>query len=170
MRHRTSAILLTAMLASPAGAGERAMETPCSISAYVTDRDPHGLNVRAGPSTRAAVLRVVSNAGSGVAAVRARRGGWFRVAAIVDAESEAELFRGDGWVHRSLLHLDGTAADPRLYAAPRRDARVLARVDPDEADLVLIGCSGAWAQVHVRGRTGWLSPDGQCSNPLTTCA
>jgi hypothetical protein len=47
---------------------------------------------------------------------------------------------------------------------------VLARLRADETRVTLIGCAGPWAQVRAGSRVGWLSPDGQCSNPLTTCS
>ena len=160
------ALMLVA--AAPADGPTRAAQ--CAISAYVTDRDPNGLNVRDAPSAQARVVRTVSNAGSGVAVITGHNGGWFRVSNIDDAESDAHLFDGDGWVHGSLLGLDVANADPRLYASSNPRSRVLARLRADETRVTLTGCAGTWAQVRAEGRTGWLSPGGQCSNPLTTCA
>lgn len=142
----------------------------CAISAYVVDRDVGGLNVRAAPSTRAPVLRSISNAGSAVASITGHRDNWFRVGRIVDAETDAALFEGGGWVHGSLLGLEVANADPRLHAANDHASRVIARLRPAETRISLIGCAGSWARVRAEGRVGWLSPDGQCSNPLTTCS
>lgn len=150
--------------------GQAPAPPACAISAYVTDRDPNGLNVRAGPSAQARVLRTVSNAGSAVAVITGHSGGWFRISNLDDVEVDAHLFDGDGWVHGSLLGLDVANADPRLYAAANRRSRVLARLQPDFTRLTLVGCAGEWAQVRAEGRTGWLSPAGQCSNPVTTCS
>jgi SH3-like domain-containing protein len=107
-----------------------------------------------------------------VARITGQSGLWFRVSAIADAETDKNLnlFRGDGWVHSSLLGLSVANADPRLYARPQRQSRALTRLVAEETQVSLIGCDGAWAQVRAAGRVGWLSPDGQCSNPLTTCA
>lgn len=170
MRYLLASMVPALMLGAAAPADAPPGAASCAISAYVTDRDPNGLNVRAGPSARARVLDTVSNAGSGVAVITGHSGGWFRVRAIDDAETDTQLFRGDGWVHGALLGLDVANADPRLYAARDRNSRVLARLRADETRLTLIGCSGGWAQVRAEGRTGWLSPAGQCSNPLTTCS
>jgi SH3-like domain-containing protein len=144
--------------------------TNCDISAYVIDRDAAGLNVRAGPSATAPVLRLISNQGSGVARIREQRGAWFRVSAIVDAENGEDLFRADGWIHNSLVTLSVANADPRLYVRPQPGSRALARLVPEDSRVTLIGCAGPWAKVRAGGREGWLSPNGQCSNPLTTCA
>ena len=165
---RVAAMLLMVAAAAPAAALPPAAS--CELTAYLADRDPAGLNVRAGPSARTRVLRRIDSDLAGVASLREHRGGWFRVARIVDAETDAVLFEGDGWVHGSLLGLDVANADPRLYSAADSGSRTLATLRPDETPLTLIGCSGAWARVRAAGRTGWLSPSGQCSNPLTTCA
>ena len=163
----TSALALAGAAPPP---GQPQPGAACDISAYVTDWDAHGLNIRSAPSASAPVLRVVSNAGSPVARITGWSGAWFRVSSIVEAENDVNLFQGDGWVHGSLLGLSVANADPRLYARPSVHSRALARLVPDETRLTLIGCAGNWAMVRAAGRVGWLSPDGQCSNPLTTCS
>jgi len=170
MRQPVTAILSTLALASAVPAAGQQRGTSCDISAYVIDRDAAGLNVRAGPSAVARVLAVVGNEGSAVARIRGQSGAWFRVSIIVDAERDENLFRGDGWIHASLLGLSVANTDPNLYARPRLQSRALARLVPDDSQVTLIGCAGNWARVRATGRVGWLSPGGQCSNPLTTCA
>lgn len=170
MRYRVATILLVLALTTAAPAQRTGEGPSCAISAFIVDRDPAGLNVRSEPSGQARVFTVVSNDASGVAAIIGHRGGWFRISAIVDAESDRNLFEGDGWVHRSLLGLEVAYSDARLYASPARRSRVLARLAPQETRTTLIGCAGEWAQVRAAGRIGWLSPEGQCSNPLTTCS
>lgn len=170
MRHIVAVTLSVLPLAAAAPAASGPRETTCEISAYVTDRDPHGLNVRSGPSGGAKVVRTVSNQGSGVAQIKGQSGAWFRVTAITDAETDASLFRGEGWVHSSLLGLDVANGDPNLYAEPRAHSRIVATLVADQSRVTLIGCAGRWAKVHTARQIGWLSPAGQCSNPLTTCA
>lgn len=170
MRYLLGMMLPTLALVSAAPAQGPTRAAACAISAYVLDRDPNGLNVRAEPSAQARVLRNVSNAGSAVAVITGYSGGWFRVSNLDDVENDTHLFDGDGWVHRSLLGLDAANADPRLYASNNTRSRVLARLRPDFTRVALLSCAGAWVQVRAVGRTGWLSPGGQCSNPLTTCS
>ena len=71
---RTIAILSILALAGTTPAAGQQRGTNCDITAYVIDQDAAGLNVRAGPSASAPVLRVVSNQGSGVARIREQRG------------------------------------------------------------------------------------------------
>ena len=167
MRHAIATTLSLLALAGAAQAQPRG--ATCAISAYVIDRDARGLNVRAGPSTSARVLRVVSNEGSAVARIVGQSGAWFRVSAITNAEDDTNLFRGDGWVHSSLLTLSVANADPVLHARPARQSRALARLVPEDSQVTLVGCSGDWARIRAGRREGWLSRGGQCSNPLTTC-
>jgi SH3-like domain-containing protein len=170
MRVRLRLAIAALAFGSAAQAAGNPPAEPCALTAYLADADPAGLNVRAGASTSSPVLQVIGSEVAGVAELREHRNGWFRVRRIVDAETDATLFERDGWVHRSRLGLEVAAADPRLYEAPSRRGRILATLRPDESRLTLIGCAGGWARVTTGGRTGWLSPDGQCSNPLTTCA
>ena len=167
---RLALIILATTLAAPASAAQPSAVIPCSITAYAVDQDPKGLNVRAGPSGGARVIKRVSNDDIGVVAIRGFRDGWFRVSRIDAVEADDILFRGDGWVHRSLLHLDVAAADQNLYAAPSPRARRVRKLAGDQPGVTLVGCKGDWAQVRVDGALGWLSPAGQCSNARTTCA
>ena len=168
MRIVMAAVALISIASAPLGAASTARG--CKVSAFVTDSDPRGLNVRAGPSARARVIRRVREVSSGVAEITAVDGAWFRISGIVDAETEQRLFQGNGWVHQSLLGIDVANSDPRLYAAPSRRARVLAKLRADMDQVTLLGCIGDWARVRHGGRTGWLSPAGQCASPLTNCS
>jgi hypothetical protein len=163
------AALLLLTLGGSAAAAEEAYRS-CSIHAYVIDPDPKGMNVRAAPSEKARVLKLVNGPNSGTTKVRGYQGGWFRVSEIAAAEEDAILFTGDGWVHGSLLHVDVAGGDPNLYAKPTRRSQPIKRLSGDHEGVTLVSCSGNWVQVRVAGTLGWLSPAGQCSNPLTTCA
>lgn len=56
MRHSIAATLSVLALVSSVAAGAQRPSAACNVSAFVTDRDVRGLNVRAGPSTAARVL------------------------------------------------------------------------------------------------------------------
>ena len=142
----------------------------CALSVYVIDQDPKGMNIRAAPSARARVLKVVNGPNAGTATVRGYQAGWFRVSAIAAAEEDSIMFKGDGWVHGSLLHVDVASGDPNLYEGPTRRSHLIRHLTGDQQGVTLVSCSGNWAQIRVNGTLGWLSPAGQCSNPLTTCA
>jgi hypothetical protein len=166
MRHVLAALVLLSLGGSAAAGPYRS----CAISAYVIDQDAKGMNIRAAPAANARVVKVVDGPTAGTTLVRGFQDGWFRISEIDAAEEETVMFRGDGWVHASRLHVDVAAADPNLWEGPTRRSKLLKRLAGDQEGVTLVACSGNWAQVRVNGVLGWLSPAGQCSNPLTTCA
>jgi hypothetical protein len=166
MRNLMAAMLPALALTAAAPAPEPAAPGSCSVSAFLVGSG----EVRAAPLSQAAAIPLLTQEGSGRATISGHRAGWFRVSRIIDAETGKLMFEGDGWLPAAELGLAVANSDPRLYAAPYRGSRVLARLTPDETMLDLVGCSGDFMQVRAEGRVGWLSPDGQCSNPLTTCS
>lgn len=171
MRHSVAAMLTALTLVSAVPAAGQQRGASCNLTAFQAGIAHIGrLNVRAAPSGRARLLRTLAGEISPVATIRGQSGAWFRVSLIVDYEAdERVLFRGDGWVHASNLATGIANANPRLYARPSRQSRPIARLVPGESEVSLIGCTGTWAQVRYRRQVGWLSNDGQCGNPLTTC-
>lgn len=160
---------LAALLAPPCAA--RTAVPACSISAYLADSDPTGTNIRSAPSSASKIVSRVAAGTDAVVEIVGQRGGWFRVSAVREVgDRDATLFEGNGWIHRSVLGIDVANEDPRLYAFPRKGARVSAKLFADGSRVTLIGCSGRWAQVRFGNRSGWLSPGGQCASPLTTCS
>jgi hypothetical protein len=146
-----------------------AVPTRCAISAFVTDNDPAGTNIRASPS--GGTLKRIPGGADAVVDIDGVAGDWFRINRAEEVgDNNRLLFHGSGWVHQSVIGLDVANEDPRLYAAPATSSRVIARLVADGSQVTLIGCRGKWAQVRFKGRTGWLSPGGQCSSPLTTCS
>lgn len=168
MRHPILAMLV---LASAVPAAGQPRGASCNLTAFQAGIAHTGrLNVRAAPSVRGRLLRSLAGEISPVATIRGQSGAWFRVSLIVDYEAdERVLFRGDGWVHASNLATGIANADPRLYARPSLQSRPIARLVPGASEVTLIGCSGTWARVRFGRQEGWLSSDGQCGNPLTTC-
>ena len=175
MRYLTVTLLslLTLTSAAPAqrapAAGAPAAGA-CDIKAYQGNRVSDGVNVRAAPSTQARVVRNLRPEGTSVFDITGYNAGWFRISGAVEAESDSRIFAGDGWVHHSQLGLRAAHYNPRLFAGPNAQSRVLANLGGQEPEVALLGCTGDWAQVRAGNRIGWLAPDGQCSNPLTTCS
>ena len=165
MRHVLAALMLLSLCGPASGGPYRS----CSIGAYVIDQDAKGMNIRAAPSTSARVVKVVDGPSAGTTLIRGFQDGWFRISEIAAAEEDAVMFKGDGWVHASRLHVDVAAADPNLWEGPTRRSKLLKRLTGDQEGVTLLACSGNWAEIEVHGLRGWLSPAGQCSNPLTTC-
>lgn len=175
--------LLTVGMSFSAGAETVA----CDISAWSTDRDPNGLNVRAGPGADHPVIatlpppKAVEGAGSDEFAAEVRitesQDGWFRIDTAIwggpSIGDDDPLFEGEGWVSGSLL---GLAVEGRfLRGGPSRDAPAVADFLGDGGDYVVMhrlhACEGYWVEGEAtfRGKTfrGWS--DDVCASQLTTC-
>jgi hypothetical protein len=147
----------------------------CSVSAYVVDEDPNGLNVRDAPEGKViGQLPRIAMVG-----MREAKDGWVRYEGAEDWDAAGEPPQA-GWVHASLLGVDiktpeeyGPGTQPVLRVAPSDDAKSRAiRLDPVKVELV--GCSGAFWEAEatlVDGKVqqGFLGRDSACGNPQTTC-
>lgn len=147
----------------------------CSVEAYrrgLASDKPKISIVRAAPEKDSAVVRAVTTKDEVVYSISGSDGkGWFEISKI-EAVSDVEktLFEGRGWVHSSLLDTSVANADAKLRLAPRKTSRVVKKLIPDESEARPIACQGGWMKIRSGKSIGWLSPGGQCANPLTTCS
>jgi hypothetical protein len=164
----------------------------CAISAWSSDRDPAGLNVRAGPVADAQVIGrlppPIKAEGYEFAAevsITGSKDGWFRMdkATVNNYLSDEEpevVFEGEGWVSGRMLALTLNAGELRGDAA--QDAAIVARLIGETAegqragpDAFLVdrlhACRGDWVKVEGSflgaSYSGWTT--GTCSNQVTTC-
>jgi SH3-like domain-containing protein len=164
-----------------ASVGAQSGRVDCNFSTYLEDEDTNpdnGTNIRAKPDRNSAIIRTlggknndeVTSADGVVVKVTGFSNGWFEVSRVEQVgDSDKVLFEERGWLHSSLLGMSVGGADPRLYAEPRHKSRILMKLKVDESPLKLLACQGEWVKVETGGKIGWLSPGGQCGNPLTTC-
>ncbi|RYE86305.1 MAG: SH3 domain-containing protein [Hyphomicrobiales bacterium] len=165
---------------APAPGGQVA----CSFGAFVSETDPAGLNVRAGPGTNHKVVGTLppvklSGDDPPVRAmveveVSAGANGWFRIAKARDNEMLTDaaprpMFKGSGWVSGRKLTVKSQAAAGRL----RPDAKAPAVLSGQDGLSLdgdafvqsgrLLGCSGKWVQVEY----GPFPADGEAVSGLT---
>ena len=140
----------------------------CDVKTYVDDRDPNGTNLRVAPDKNSAVLRRIKN-DDVIVTVSGFSDGWFQISAAENTSGE-KIFKGRGWIHSSLLGMQAARADARLYAQPKNGSRILMKLKSDESRIKLIACQNDWVKIETNGKIGWLSPGGQCGNPVTTCS
>ena len=144
----------------------------CDTLAIVADPDPAGLNVRDQPTTQGSTV-VDQVHQDKVVHLRDARDGWVLLDQEEDYELESSREVG-GWVSTKLLTV-GLAGEAEALGAELKDAP-----DGQPAGKVmrverLHGCQGAWLEVGGKDEAGatvrgWLAPELQCPNPLTTCA
>lgn len=146
-----------------------ALPAKCSVAFYFIDQDAT-TNIRSKPSGAAAVRATIDPATT-VAHVVDSSNGWFRVDRVTNAENDAVLFRGDGWIHKSVLGLSVASGEHWLRSLPAVRSKRLQKLVPDGSNLAPLSCSGGWVQVRVDGQaTGWIDHATICENPLTTCS
>jgi SH3-like domain-containing protein len=176
LQAKPSAKPQTKPAATPQGkpAPAAAPVVPCDLDAYVVEEDEKGLNVRSGPGKDHKVIAVLTGDEDDEQTVHITgiSSGWMRISTAQSLEGKS-LFKGTGWVFASKL---GTSVRPdgkggyeaRLYQEPNVKSAVVGKVAAEDG-TVIVGCKGAWVQVKSEKIVGWLSPEGQCPNPVTTC-
>jgi SH3-like domain-containing protein len=151
--------------------------TRCDVKAYVIDRDPHGMNVRAGPGSTHKVIGNLPN--QDVEGIRVHitgaQGDWVRIDLAMEegGEQDRTLFQGEGWLYGPLLGVDGVGGiegGTKLYQEPTERSRVLGRLQAGGDGATVQGCRGTWMYVEYKKVKGWAAPGTLCSNPLTTCS
>lgn len=163
----------------------------CAFEGWSIDRDPAGLNVRAGPSTDARIVGrlppfdgedaggVVLGRGPGFTIVEARNG-WFYIDRAYGYAADGETMRDlpmRGWI--SGRHIGFGLQTEKAFAAPDLRAPVVTTAGEDGAGRFVelrhrypSDCKGEWVKLRVAGldrieREAWVS--GVCGNQETTC-
>jgi uncharacterized protein YraI len=142
----------------------------CQMSAYIIDKDPKGLNVRSGPGSSYEIIGKLPTTPLAVfVELTASQGDWVQLSKARSPE-KAE-FQGTGWVYAQLLGTSTRGYGSKgvsVYASANTQSPVVGRI-PEHKSVTLLGCDRAWALVEYEGLSGWIAPDAQCPNPLTTC-
>jgi SH3-like domain-containing protein len=153
------------------GAASPAIAAQCDFMAATGDAQFTATNVRASPASNAKIVMTLEATAPVEVHVTGRRGDWYVVDRIIDAEQDRQLFKGTAWIHRSQLVLSVAGGSHRLYARPSRKSATVMRLVPDGNLIDIIDCKGSWVKAVVdKQATGWMASDAQCSNPMTTCS
>lgn len=142
----------------------------CQIRAYVIDKDPKGLNVRSGPGEGYKIIgNLPTNTVGVIVNLSASQGDWVQ---LTKAESPEKVeFQGTGWVYTQLLGTSSRGYGSQgvsVYPSASTQSSAIGRI-PAERSVKLLSCNQSWAFVEYEGLKGWIAPDAQCPNPLTTC-
>lgn len=142
----------------------------CQISAYVIDKDPKGLNVRSGPGSDSKIIGTLpANTLAVIVDLKASQGDWVQLNKAQGPERRE--FQGSGWVYAPLL---GTSTrgyatkSVSVYSSANTQSQVVGTI-PSQRGTKLLSCDRDWALVEYDGLKGWIAPEAQCPNPLTTC-
>ena len=154
-------------------------ESSCSIEAWVTDKDPKGLNVRSQPNAASKILGTLKITGNDnddeiVVNIIGYSNGWVKIRKAENSEFEA-VFEGTGWISAEKVttraqRLDGNMKKGvTLYAKPSSKSKKLGTV-PNEEPVKVIGYDCFGLKVKYKNKTGWVQSDQLCGNPVTTCS
>ncbi len=158
---------------SPVAAAPKSLaeaQQSCNITAFVIDKDPKGVNVRSGADEGQAIIGNLPTTTIGVVVdVTGSQGNWVQIS---KAESPDKVeFQGTGWVYSQLLGTSTRGYGTKgvsVYKSANTQSSVMGRI-PSATGVKLLGCSQSWALVEHEGLKGWIQPDAQCGNPLSTC-
>lgn len=142
----------------------------CQIGAYIIDKDPNGLNVRSEPNSQSKIIDTLpTNNLAVIVDITAAQGDWVQIS---KAESPGRLeFQGSGWVYAPLLGTSTRGYSTKsvsVYQSANNQTEAIGKI-PSQRSVKLLSCDRAWALVEYQGLKGWIQPESQCANPLTTC-
>jgi hypothetical protein len=148
----------------------------CDVQLNVVDKDPKGLNVRTTPEVLPNNIRTVIRPADWIRVhVVGMAGDWYQIdryEVFPDNgadDSEHDLPGGHrGWVHKSMLGDVRVWHGGRMYAEPSAHGKPIYTFGPDEYDVTVLACRGAFLQIRYRNTVGWSGDI--CSNDRTTCA
>jgi uncharacterized protein YgiM (DUF1202 family) len=155
-----------------------AQEANCSFDAWVSHKDTNGLNVRSGPGPKSKIVGKLKHDDGDddkivTVVVAGYQNGWVKISMASTVGGDT-LFEGEGWITAKAVKFrtertDGNSAKRViLYSRASKSSGVAARI-PDEAAVRIIGFSCFGPKVSYAGKSGWLSRDDLCGNPVTTC-
>ena len=160
----TAALLLCA-----SGSLEAADTQTCNVTASVIDQDPRGTNVRKTPG------------GDVIATLRTPQDDWIEVHVVgqvgdwyvIDradrvGDDSKTIFRGKGYMHRTVLGADGLVNGEPIRADHDVTSKQILRAEDSDQQVYLLGCWGDFMKVRVKGGVGWTKA--LCLNQRTTCS
>lgn len=151
-------------------------ECPCEIRGYITDPDEYS-NLRKSPGGEVAIKIPVENKEYGYATIitaKTSKNGWLQLKSadgIANQDVEG-LWISGSIVGTSLRNYDGSPVN--LYVQPDKSSEIAGTIKDPEKEMQISGCCEGW--IYVKGINndgtsfeGWLEPEMQCPNPVTTC-
>ncbi|MBN2224521.1 MAG: SH3 domain-containing protein [Deltaproteobacteria bacterium] len=149
---------------------------PCdNVAAYVTDKDPKGLNIRCGPGTDYAVSGTLpTDRPVQVRIIRALNN-WVLIKEPNFSSKGSGEMKMDitGWVKAPLLGVRAENAEDfagavSLYKDADAESEVVAEIAGGTA-VTILAARGGWLKVRYEKQEGWLAPDAQCGDPFKEC-
>jgi len=160
---------LTTTLAQVANTNE-----PCSLEAWIEDKDPNGTNIRDLPGLNGKIIAVIPHAkepsDEAMLSVIGYSNGWLKVNAVGNVD-ETFTFDKIGWI--SARKVGAVVETPTnkpavLYALPKLTSKKVGTI-PNEELINIVGFDCFGYKVSYKKIAGWIKADDVCGNVLTTC-
>lgn len=123
----------------------------CSTNAYVIDPVKQGLNIRRQPTLSGQIMgRLPKNTEVNILGIQDQ---WALIS-VINPRSQRVAFRGEGWVHSSLLGVSSSGyrlKSVSLYNRPSLRSGVAAQISPNKSTKIL-ECNGKWLRVETKNR------------------
>lgn len=169
------AAVMAAALAGAAAAQDTSRK--CTHEAWILNKDPKGLNVRAEPGLKGKIVGNLKYDGGDdneivTVTIVGYRNGWIEISGASTVGGD-ELYRGRGWVSARYVMVYTESRDSRIkkipvFAGPSESSRRIGTV-PDEEPVRVAGTSCFGLKIVHKDKTGWISREDFCGNPVTTC-
>ena len=155
-------------------------ECNCKASAYLTDPDKNGTNVRNQPNGKIVnKLPLDESKGyeSGVYIhMKKSKNNWIQIDYITGHSGDTVTKYHDTWVYGGMIGTSTANYNKQvinLYSLPSKKSKITGKINEDQT-VSIIGCCGEWVYVIGKGKdgkkvTGWLEPEMQCPNAVTNC-
>jgi hypothetical protein len=151
-----------------------AQDESCAHSGWVKDTDPMGTNIRDTPSLKGKVVgRTPKSTTDGEQAILEIIGysnGWLKIR-LSESVDGTNLFKGIGWISAKKVTANvetNTGKPASLYSLPKKSSKRTGTI-PTDRMIAIVGFDCFGFKVSYKGKTGWLSADDTCGNPVTTC-
>lgn len=164
----------------------------CNVSAFITDKDPKGLNVRSAPDKNV-ISRIPYKSYQPEQPITVHiidaKTGWLKIERWTDGLTTGK-FAGDAWIYGKLVAVSvkgdenvkvygGTeGATTHLVAGvhekPAAETPLLGQLDAENQLVNILDCQDQWILTEGKmldGKLlkGWLAPQKQCPNFSSAC-
>lgn len=174
----TTVLILSASIFGQTNPAQTDVDNMCNVSAYITDQDPKGLNVRSKPDSKSkAVGTIPFNSDGTVVDIIGAKGSWVKIENAYTAD-ESSVFSKTGWVYAPLLAVsvsrrDGKNQPVSAYKTPYLNAEIAASL-PLFKEYKVAGCHDGFVKITIpqsKGNIlGWLDMENTCDSPWTSCS
>lgn len=167
-------LLFTAILLSFFGLSVFAQADECVQYGWVEDKDPNGTNVRDAPGLKGKIIGNIpfaKQAGDeGTVEIIGYSNGWLKIRLSENVDG-VEYFKGIGWISAKKVTSNvetNTGKPATLYSLPKKKSKKVGTI-PNDTAITIVGVDCFGFKISYKGKTGWLSAEDYCGNPVTTC-